>query len=496
MKNYKIKNLILLFLCSAALLSSCKKYINETPINAATSDNFWTTEQAAQTGLAGAYSLLRTALLNRSSYFTFGDATAGEFTGFNGDIAYTYGGLTETGQYNFNYTPYGDQWHDWTPFYQMIAQCNLIITKVPDIPSSAFTDEPTAARRKLLGEAYFLRAFAYYYITEVWGQPVLITQAYQDPTKATPVPRSTDVQAFAQVVSDLKQSISMLQYGYTNPTEVAVRANKGSAFALLAKTYMWQKQYKLAADAADSVITKGGYKLERGNYANIWSGGNQESIFELYMLYNGSNNEAAGGAFNNFLQEPFVKGVNSSWTVNTDLINNLYDTTSTSKDIRVKANFYGLQNGSPLLIKYANVVYQNATGITSAYISNNLVIMRLADIYLTRAEAAAKLGDVATGNTYLNLVRQRAGLDDYIATDATDLLYTVMDERGRELYGEGSWYFDLYRSGLIVDGNYENAVQGYSTPRYLGGGCQWPLAMSVLLPQDPLLVQNAWWAIH
>src|ERR1700754_587471 len=116
MKNYKNKYFVILFLCGTMLFGSCKKYINETPINAPTTANFWTSEQSAQTGLAGAYSLLRTALLNRTSYFTFGDATAGEFTGFNGDIAYTYGGLTEAGQYNFNYTPYGDQWHDWTPF--------------------------------------------------------------------------------------------------------------------------------------------------------------------------------------------------------------------------------------------------------------------------------------------------------------------------------------------------------------------------------------------
>ncbi len=495
MKNY-IKHFVVLFLCGTILFGSCKKYINETPINAPTTANFWTSEQAAQTGLAGAYSLLRTALLNRSSYFTFGDATAGEFTSFAGDIAYS--DFSESGQYDFNYTPYGSQWNDWTTFYQLIAQCNLIINKVPGMAASTFTDDPVATKKQIIGQAYFLRAFAYYYITEVWGAPVLVTQVYTNPITAQPIARSTDAQGFAQVVDDLKQSISMLQYSYANPGDVAVQANKSAAFALLSKTYMWQKQYQPAAAAADSVIKYGGYTLEpAATYRNIFRGHDQESIFELYMLYSGADNEAAGDAFNMFLQAPFIIDQQTAWYVAPTVINNLYgDTTSTSADIRVKNNFYGLQTINPILVKYADVVYQNSGTQTTAYVSDDLVVLRLADIYLTRAEAAARLGDLGTGDMYLNLVRKRAGVAAYNATDATNLIYEIMDERGREFYGEGSWYFDLYRTGLISDPNYENSVPGYNTDRVNGGGCQWPIGLRALLQQDPLLVQNKWWASH
>lgn len=495
MKNHK--NIYLaLFLCITAFCASCRKYINETPINAPTTANFWVSEQAAQNGLAGAYTLLRTALLNRSSYFTFGDATAGEFASFNGDIAYT--DFNTNGQYNFNYTPYGQQWNDWTTFYQLIAQCNLIINKVPGIPASAFTDDPTTTKKQIIGEAYFLRAFAYYYITEVWGAPVIVTQVYTNPITAQPIARSTDAQGYAQAASDAKQSAGMLQYGYSNPTNVAVQANKGAALTLLSKVYMWQKQYQQAAATADSVIKYGRYNLEPGaTYKNIFKGHDQESIFELYMLYSGADNEATGDAFNMFLQTPYIVNQQGAWYVDPVMISNLYgDTSSTSADIRVKNNFYGLQSTNPLMVKYADVVYQNSGTQTTAYVSDDLVIFRLADVFLTRAEAAAQLGDLATGDMYLSLVRLRAGLSPYTATSATDLIYNVMDERGREFFGEGSWYFDLYRTGLIADPNYENAVPGYNQERVNGGGCEWPIGLRALLQQDPLLVQNKWWASH
>jgi hypothetical protein len=498
MKNYRYKYFAIIFLCSVALLSSCKKYINEGPIDSPTDDNFWTTERAAQTGLAGAYGLLRTALTNDKAYFIFGDATANEFSSYSSD--WTLASLSSVNQWNFNYVPYNEPvLHNWTSFYQVISQCNLILSKVPSIPAANYTDDPVATRNQILGEAYFIRAYCYYYITEVWGQPVIVTQAYTDPINAKPIARSSDADGFNQVVSDLKKSSNLLTYGYSDASKVAVQANKGAALALLAKTYMWQKQYALASAAADSVIQNGQYSLEPGaTLANIYQGHDQESIFEMNMLYSPNQNEAQsgfGGVFAVFLSNPIVNGKSGdNWVVNLNLVGNLYDTTSTTKDVRVKSTFYGLQTINPLMVKYANVIYQNPAQKTSPFVSNNMVLLRLADILLVKAEAAIDLGDQGTALTYLNMVRQRAGTGAYTPSSPTDLLYTIMDERGRELYGEGQWYFDLVRSGLIDDPNYNNPIDGYLPTRVTNHGCQWPLDLRTLLPQDPLLTQNPWWA--
>lgn len=123
-----------------------------------------------------------------------------------------------------------------------------------------------------------------------------------------------------------------------------------------------------------------------------------------------------------------------------------------------------------------------------------MVVLRLADILLLKAEADLNLGDIGGALFYLNAVRQRAGLTPYVFTGQNDLLYTIMDERGRELYGEGQWYFDLVRSGLITNPNYDNSIDGYLPNRITNRGYLWPLDLRTLLPQDPLLTQNAWWA--
>ena len=496
MKKYINKYIIAIIICSVGLITSCKKYINEGPIDTPTDDNFWSSERAAESGLAGAYGLLRTALTNGNAYFILGDATANEFT-YGSD--WTLASLSSANQWNFNYVPYNESvLHNWTSFYQVISQCNLILSKVPNIPASKFTDDPVATRNQIMGEAYFIRAYCYYYITQVWGQPVIVTQAYTDPINAKPIARSSDADGFNQVVSDLKKSSNLLSYNYSDASKVAVQASKGSALALLSKVYMWQKQYQLASAAADSVIQNGNYSLEPGaNFANIFKGQSPESIFEINMIYSPNQNEAQSGSsgiFSIFLADPLVKGKSSSWAVNKDLINNLYDTTQVNSDVRIKSTFYGLHSNSTLMVKYANVIYQNPQQQTLPFVSNNMVLLRLADIFLLKAEADLNLGNTGSALTYLNRVRQRAGLDPYVFTGQNDLLYTIMDERGRELYGEGQWYFDLVRSGLITNPNYDNSIDGYLPNRITNRGYLWPLDLRTLLPQDPLLTQNAWWA--
>lgn len=498
MKSFT-RYLLISLLGGLFLISSCKKYINEGPIDTPTSDNFWTTERAAETGLAGAYGLLRSSLTAGEAYFIFGDATANEFSNYND---WTLSDISSASNWNFNYVPYHESvLHNWTSFYQVISQCNLIISQVPTIPAANFTDDPVATKNQLLGEAFFIRAYCYYYMTQVWGQPVIVTTAYTDPINAKAVPRSANAEGFNQAVADLKKSIALLQYGYQNTANIAVQANRGAAFALLSKVYMWQKQYALASAAADSVIINGGYVLEpAATYTNIFKGHDPESIFEMNMLYSPNQNESQSGTnsgvFGIFLSSPLVTGKSGdNWVVNMDLVTSLYDTTSTSADIRVKQVFYGLSSTNPLMVKYANVIYQNPSQKTIPFVSNNMVLLRLADILLIKAEATTQLGDLTAGQYYLNQVRQRAGLDPYVADGPSDLLYTIMDERGRELFGEGQWFYDLVRTGFIDDPGYDNAIDGYLPNRLNSGGYLWPLDLRTLLPQDPLLTQNAWWAV-
>lgn len=497
--NYKFISLGILGMLT---FFSCKKYINEGPIDAPYEANFWDSQQSAEKAVAGAYGLLKNALTDVASYFIVGDATANEYSVYSTGFG-ALESLTPDNKFNFHYMPYYEPilWN-WSRFYKVISQCNLILDAVPKMDENYFADDPDA-RNKIMGQAYFLRAYAYYYITKVWGEPIIVTKNYPNPLKAPPVARSTDEQGFQQAISDLTQSIQLLSYGYDNSTNVAVTANKGAAFSLLARVYMSQHNYQAAESATDSVLTFGGYQLENGDDFNkIFLGRDPESIFEINMLYTSTQNEALSGDgdhhwFGEFLADPIIKGKGSHWHVNTDLVGKLFDTTSTTKDKRVKFTFYGLQNGSrQMMIKYSNVIYQNAQSETNPFVSNNLVLIRLADILLLRAEALTKLNRPAEAVDLLNEIRERAGLDDYTYTNEMDLYYNIMSERGRELFGEGHWYFDLVRSGLLTDPGYQFNIEEYTQARIQGRGYLWPLDLTTLLAQDPLLTQNSWWASH
>jgi len=144
-----------------------------------------------------------------------------------------------------------------------------------------------------------------------------------------------------------------------------------------------------------------------------------------------------------------------------------------------------------LLTKYLNVNYYDPNDATKYVVSNNLVLERLADIYLLRAEARFKNNNQAGALTDLNFVRQRAQLADFSGS-GEDLFNEILDERRRELLGEGYNAFDIIRMGKLQ----YLFPDAYTTPRIAQKGYYWPLNMRTLAKQNPLLTQNEWWKGH
>jgi hypothetical protein len=209
------------------------------------------------------------------------------------------------------------------------------------------------------------------------------------------------------------------------------------------------------------------------------------------MLYNVDNNEALDYFFGRFLHDPLIKNKDAytSWLINTDLAYQLYDT---AVDKRFNKTIGLIQTGDHILIKYANVKYYDPNNQPDAFVvNNNLVLLRLSDIYLLKAEAASKQGDDGSAQQALNIVKERAGLEPSSNTGEA-LFNEILDERYRELYGEGSLAYDLIRMEKLL----ERLPDSYTPERIAKKGYYWPLDMRKLLPQDPLLTQNEWWKNH
>src|SRR5690606_32514756 len=281
------------------------------PLNYPTDENFWQTEDDANSGVAAIYALVRQAF-NYSdglTFYAYGDLATDEFTTENGapwmidhviNINWSQSvAASETGNPLLRLRRYDI-------FYRAIDQANRVLKYVPNMPSDAFGSEQ--ARNRLLGEAYFLRAFVYFYISRVWGDVPLVTET-MPAELAEDLPVSESAVVLAQCLEDIQSAKSLLTWGHISSSNRAVRANKTALYALEAHVHAWKGDYEECAIAADSVIVHGGldYVARSGNYLSVFEGQSAEGIFEISQKAN--NEGTIRGISVHTLMEPYLRGI-------------------------------------------------------------------------------------------------------------------------------------------------------------------------------------------
>jgi len=505
--------LLLSLVCIVGI--SCKKYINEAPITSTYGAEFWTSQQSVEQASLAMYGQLRASLRQDRSFFINGDLASGNFEAsypnwWNYSPISTHNPYSG-GNFFFSYVPYLEgSLQNWSRFYQLIAQANLILQNVPKMSSSLFSSEEQ--KNAYIGEALFMRAYTYFYITRIWGDPVFVTKTYNDVDYGNipPIARTPENIVLDSCISDLKTAANYLSYVGGDPSKVT-RANKATVEALLAHIYAWRHDYANAHQACLEVMNNGGYSLEpMDTYKNIWKGqSSSENIWEISMQYDpndpnfkgqGSWAEAGFDFFGNtFLKGSLVDNQNSSCWISLDggFVDQFFDTA----DARFKTDFVHTpatdgDKAGYMLLKYTDFNYGDPSSQSYPYINNNLVLFRLSDIILLDAEALAYTGDLDGARADLALTENRAGITEYQnPTTQYDMLDEVVIERGRELIGEGQWFYDLIRTEPTQQWlEYVGYQSDRVTPQ--NKGYYWPLDMGTLFPQDNLLTQNPYWATH
>ena len=480
-KYINIKTAIVALLLGASTFSGCKKYLNLEPKNSTYDQVFWVNGSNVQKALSGSYSMLRDAFRQDRSYFVFGDVAANNFA-LGGDF-WNYTSFIESGKFRFGYAPYleGSLWN-WNRFYSIINQCHLIVENTAIIDPAKF-EGGVAQQKQLEGEARFLRAYTYFYMQRVWGDVVLTKESFKDPQNIPLIPRISEEETLAFCIDDLEKAISLL--GNTGNKSVA---NKGAAQALLAHIYAWKHDYVKAEKYCDDVINTSQTSLENiADYKNIWKGNSKESIFELNMLFDAVSNEATSGFFNIFLTAPYIKnkGMGNTWFLTKDKLESFFTEDEARETTIIEL---GAGGTNYIVTKYSGVDYYDANNTSTYVVSNNLVLLRLADIYLLRAEARFKNSNESNALQDLNLIRARAGLDGFNGA-GEELFDEIFEERRRELIGEGHTQFDMIRMNQLA----RLFPSDYTSERVAKQGYFWPLNMRELLTQNPLLTQNEWW---
>nr|WP_294875431.1 RagB/SusD family nutrient uptake outer membrane protein [uncultured Pedobacter sp.] len=469
--------------------SSCKKFLDEKPISVSTDETFWKNESDANSAVAAGYALLRKSLNGSDglAFYAYGDLPADEYT----TTQYRFGDVA-----NINWSisvpaaEIGDRMmilRRYDTFYSAIDQANRCIQKIPGIAEGEFSS--TLVKDNLIGEAYFLRAFEYFYMARIWGDIPLVTSS-GNIVEAVDLARTPQEQILDQCIKDVNEAIRLLSWNYTSANNRAVRANKGAAYALLAHIYAWKGDYTNCSIAADAVLNQNYYQfVNRADFLNIFKGKSTEGIFEI------SQSEVNEGTISGIalftLKSPYLSTQtgNAYFTLNQNTVTQLYN--NNTDDLRLKNGFALLTTTDPICIKYANITYNNGQNVVTPVAHNNIIIFRLADIKLLKAEALAALNQFDGARTILNEVRGIAGLGNWTGTNA-NLFEGIIDERGRELFLEGHRFYDLVRlgrkTGILKFGESKMGAADFAAGKYY-----WPLDPA-LMNINKKLKQTPFWS--
>ncbi|AFL86306.1 RagB/SusD family protein [Belliella baltica DSM 15883] len=317
----------------------------------------------------------------------------------------------------------------WTFIYRTVNQTNNLITEVPKI------DAIQAEKDNILGQAHFLRALAFFDAARIWGGvpgvvgnlgiPLVLTPSRGVDENSFPA-RATLQATYAQVKSDLNEALRLLPENQANNAATRGRATKNAARALLSRLHLYLGEWNEAESRASEVIADSKFTLVP--YASIFSSDNSnESIFEVQF-----NNADQSGL--RYWYAPGALGGRGELAANTDFYNS-FSNQDSRKALFGRDNVVGVWYPSKY-IRAGNV--------------DNAHVLRLAEMYLNRAEARAKKStpDLVGARADLNMVRNRAGIG--LFTDDIPLLMAIERERRWEFFAEGHIFFDLVRTGRAL----------------------------------------------
>ncbi len=317
----------------------------------------------------------------------------------------------------------------WTFIYRTVNQANNLIAEVPKIEATQ------AQKDNILGQAHFLRGLAFFDAARVWGGiPGVVGQL------GVPLPlipsrgvdessfpaRATLQQTYAQVKSDLDEALRLLPENQANNAATRGRATKSAARALLSRLHLYLGEWAEAEARATEVINDSKFSLI--SYPGIFSADNtNESIFEVQF-----NNADQSGL--RFWYAPGALGGRGELAANADFYNS-FSNNDARKALFGRDNVVGVWYPSK---------YIRAGNIDNAH------VLRIAEMYLNRAEARAKKSspDLVGAKADLDLVRNRAGIGEYLSD--IPILEAIERERRWEFYAEGHIFFDLVRTGRAL----------------------------------------------
>jgi starch-binding outer membrane protein, SusD/RagB family len=451
MKTIYFRSAAVLTLGLALGLTACNKQLEISPTQSVDATTALNSEDKVGSAVVGLYAelddpnlygtnlILVPELMAADNYITF----QGTFSNFR-DISRR---LTR----NDNTTAEGI----WREAYQEINQTNLVLEALPVVATASLKAQYEGEARFVRGDMYFelVRLYAKQYNAATastdLGVPINLTPVRTVEQANRRVARSTVAQVYAQAIDDLTKAIALL------PTTNGTRATSFTAKALLARVYLQQGNYAAAGTLADDVIRNSGKSLAPTLQAVFTSRNSTETLFEIQQ-----NDQNNAGTANSGLATHYASiGQLGRGDVRVDLpFANLYGPT----DSRGRASSLLYNSTGARSVSAPNVALR--TGKFTSY-GQNIPVIRLAEMYLIRAETNQRLGTAVGAIPAQDIarIRNRSQADSINRKNIrvggvlmpnplfnTVTLQNILLERQLELAFEGFRIHDLKRTGTNI----------------------------------------------
>jgi starch-binding outer membrane protein, SusD/RagB family len=359
----------------------------------------------------------------------------------------------------------------WRSLYRIILRSNIAIESITKW--EPLTEEETARKETLLGEAHFLKGWAYFELVNIWGRVPLRT--IENSTEAK-VPRSSVEDIWAQVESDLADAIDRLPLSWDE--ENIGRATKGAAVALLGKAYLYEKKYNQAhTELALLDASPYSYSLHPVYTENFLETGdnNEESVFEVqfkggavgdavWYMFGGQESWGLGGfhtgrsteyGFNDWENCHVSDAAVASYKYKDESDNDyidprafmvFYGDAESGGDTDYAGGPYPFEDKGYMWKKYQTYEFNINENDPNSGINGK--VLRYADVLLMRAEALIMDDKIGEALPLINMVRSRVNAFEYTSLGIQEeAMQKIKLERRLEMLGEQTRWFDLIRWG-------------------------------------------------
>ncbi len=487
MKTIKI---LIVLIISCSFFSSCSNILDEDPKGDVASSNFFVDEENALSCV-------------NELYNAFGDPNvytrqAMMVMEFGTDIGTrsphdTWPTLDPIATYTHDASSERIGWV-WRDSYLYIRNANLVIANIEAMDESLFKDIP---KSRLLAEARFIRGFLYFHLTNFFGDLPVITEPVYDINKYLTLSRTSASQIRNElVISDLSYAMENLPEFDEYTTSDAGRVSRSSAMGLMAKVYLFEKDYAKCEELCRSLYQEG----KRGllpHYRDVFNSqynNSKESLIAAQALIDIKELPSQTTCYGDFTEDPGSPYNNSAavapiltfasyyvpkedqwydtsndtrWAFNFKLASEtkfqeLIDGTgNTSQHLGAGIKYNGEIVRMPYIVKFCDVENRRPDREGT---SLNFPILRWADVLLMYAEALNEQGKTNESLKYLNEVRKRAYTNEDNSVNPgweikdvsqLELRELILKERALELCFEGHRKFDLCRTNTLV-----KAIQG------------------------------------